>query len=308
MINRLLIRIKTAQLVYAYMQGSIDKLNSDEQMAQSFESSYQLYNFLLALIPAITDYRKTQLETARNKFMPTQEERFPNTRFADCRIARAIAEKSEVPDYCEKHGLLSDFDTDLYRNLLAEIEELPSYKTFMTQRDAPTLQDEKALWRDIFASVITRNAMLDLALENRNIYWNDDLSTVTQFVVKAINQIDPEKEEQNLSPKVFDRKEDSQFAHDLYHFALDHAHEYLQFIDQNADNWQVERMALMDKVVMICALAEIRNFPDIPVRISMNEYIELAKYYCAPDSARFVNGIVDKIVKQWKRDGVIFKA
>ena len=87
-----------------------------------------------------------------------------------------------------------------------------------------------------------------------------------------------------------------------------HAHEYLQLIDQNADNWQVERMALMDKVVMICALAEIRNFPDIPVRISMNEYIELAKYYCAPDSARFVNGIVDKIVKQWKRDGVIFKA
>lgn len=307
MINRLLIRIKTVQLVYAFMQGSIDKLNSNEQMAQSLESSYQLYNYLLGLVVKLTEYRQTQLEAARNKFIPTQEERFPNVRFAENRVAKCIAEKSEVLDYCEKHSLLSDFDTEMYRGLLEEIEKLPGYKKFMTQREQPTLDDEKELWKDIFAEVISRNAMLDATLESRNIYWNDDLATVTQFVVKAINKLDPEKDQMSVAP-MFVHNEDSKFARDLYNYALEDAHENLLLIDRNADNWQVDRMALMDKVIMVCALAEIKHFPEIAVRISMNEYIELAKHYCAPDSARFVNGILDKIIKQWKKDGVIFKA
>lgn len=307
MINRLLIRIKTVQLVYAFMQGSIDKLNSNEQMAQSLESSYQLYNYLLGLVVKLTEYRQTQLEAARKKFMPTQEERFPNVRFAENRVARCIAEKSEILDYCEKHSLLSDFDTEMYRGLLEEIEKLPGYKKFMTQREQPTLDDEKELWKDIFAEVISRNAMLDATLESRNIYWNDDLATVMQFVVKAINKLDPEKDQMSVAP-MFDRNDDSKFARDLYNYALEDAHENLLLIDKNADNWQVDRMALMDKVIMVCALAEIKHFPEIAIRISMNEYIELAKHYCAPDSARFVNGILDKIIKQWKKDGVIFKA
>ncbi len=306
MINRLLIRIKTVQLVYAFMQGSIDKLNSEEQMAQSLESSYQLYNYLLALVVKLTEYRQLQLDTARNKFMPTKEERFPNIRFAQNQVAKCIAEKSEVLDYCEKHELLSDFDTEMYRGILEEVEKLPAYKKFMTQAAIPGLEDEKELWKNIFAEVISRNALLDATLESRNIYWNDDLATVMQFVVKAINKIDPSKEQMNLA-QMFDHDEDRKFARDLYHFALEDAHENLNLIDSNADNWQVDRMALMDKVIMVCALAEIKHFPDIAVRISMNEYIELAKHYCAPDSARFVNGIVDKIVKQWKKDGVIFK-
>lgn len=307
MINRLLIRIKTSQLVYAYMQGSLDRLNSDEQLAKALESSYMLYNYLLALVVKLTDYRKTQLDNARNKFMPTQEERFPNMRFVNNSVAACIAQKSEVMEYCEKNNLLSDFDTETYRNMLEQIDQLPAYQQFMTQREIPTLEQEKELWHTIFAEVITRNPLFDATLEEKSIYWNDDLSTVTQFVVKAINQINPKNEMMKVA-KMFDRNEDGQFARDLFHYAIDEAHEYLDLIDRQADNWQLDRMALMDKVIMVCALAEIRHFTDIPVRISMNEYIELAKHYCAPDSARFVNGILDKIVKQWKADGVIFKA
>ena len=307
MINRLLIRIKTTQLVYAYMQGSLDRLNSDEQMTQSIESSYKLYNYLLALVVKITEYRRLQIENARNKFMPSQEERFPNIRFANNQIATCIAEKSEVLDYCEKNDLLSDFDTETYRSILDQIEQMPAYRQFMTQKEAPTIQQEKELWRDIFAEVITKNSMLDATLEEKSIYWNDDLSTVTQFVIKTINQINPDDVVIKIA-KMFERKEDSKFARDLFHHAIDEAHENLNLIDRSAENWQIDRMALMDKVIMICALAEIRNFPDIAVRISMNEYIELAKHYCAPESARFINGILDKIVKQWKHDGVIFKA
>ena len=307
MINRLLIRIKTVQLVYAYMQGSLDKIDCDVEMAQSIESSYQLYNYLLGLVVKLTEYRKTQLENARNKFLPTQEEKFPNARFANNRVAQCIVQKSGVMEYIEEHELMSDFDTETYRNLLEQIEALPSYQKFMTQRTQPTFEEEKELWKDIFAEVITRSTMLDATLEEKSIYWNDDLSTVTQFVVKAINQMKLEDEAIKVA-KMYDRNEDQKFAAALFHHSIDESHEYLTLIDQQASNWQVERMALMDKVIMVCALAEIKNFPDIAIRISMNEYIELAKHYCAPDSARFVNGIVDKIVKEWKSEGVIFKA
>ena len=307
MINRLLIRIKTVQLVYAYMQGSLDRMNCDEEMAQSIESSYQLYNYLLALVVKLTDYKKSQLENARNKFLPTQEERFPNARFANNQVAKCIVEKSNVMNYVEEHELMSDFDADTYRHLLDQIEALESYKTFMSQKEQPTFEQEKELWKDIFAQVITRDAQLDAILEEKSIYWNDDLSTVTQFVVKAINQMNLNAEVVKVA-KMYDRKEDQNFARELFHHAINESHDYLELIDQHASNWQVERMALMDKVVMICALAEIRNFEDIASRISINEYIELAKHYCAPDSARFVNGIVDKITKEWKKDGVIFKA
>lgn len=307
MINRRLIRIKTVQLVYAYMQGSLDAMNSNEQMAQSIEASYQLYNYLLALVVKLTDYRKMQLENARKKFLPTQEERFPNTRFAYNRVAQCIAEKSSVMDYVSEHELMSDFDTETYRSILEQIENLESYQKFMSQKENPSFEQEKELWKEIFAEVITRNDKLDTTLEEKSIYWNDDLATVTQYVVKAINQMNPEKDTIKVA-KMFERNEDQKFSKELFLHATEEANEYLKLIDTHAENWQVERMALMDKVIMICALAEIRNFIDIAVRISINEYIEIAKHYCAPDSARFVNGILDKIAKEWKKEGVIVKA
>lgn len=307
MINRLLIRIKTVQLVYAYMQGSMERLTSDDQLATSLESGYELYNYLLALIVKVTDYRKMQLETGKNKFMPTAEERRPNTRFADNRVAAIIAEKSNVMQYCEEHKLLSDFDTEMYRSLLDQIMETEAYKQFMTQKSAPTFDEEKELWKVILQQVFNNNAQLDAALEEKSIYWNDDVTTITEFVIKAINKMKEDDEEMKLAP-MFTRNDDRKFAVELFHHAIDEASEYEKLIGESAANWHIDRMPLMDKVIMITALAEIKNFFDIPTRISMNEYIELAKHYCAPDSARFVNGILDKIVKEWKKEAVITKA
>lgn len=306
MINRLLIRIKTVQLVYAYMQGSLDRVNSDDQMANSLESAFQLYNYLQALIVKVTEYRQQQIEAGRNKFMPSAEERCPNTRFADNRIAKIIREKSQILEYCEEHHLLSDFDTELYRSLLTQIMESEAYKQFMEQRNTPTLDDEKTLWKEILQQIFPKSEKLDEVLEEKNIYWNDDLSTIIEFVLKSINKLKEDTEEIKLA-EMFNRKEDRKFAVELFHHAMDEAADYEKLIGENADNWQTDRIALMDRVIMIVALAEIKNFFDIPVRISMNEYIELAKHYCAKDSTRFVNGILDKIVKEWKKEGVISK-
>ena len=307
MINRLLIRIKTIQLVYANIQSDQPRFACDEELTLSLESSYKLYNYLLGLIVKVTDYRNEQIETARNKYLPTREERFPNTRFVNNQVAKLIRENSTILDYCEEHGLFGDFDTETYRAILDKVDQNPLYLAYMSQPDTPTFEQDRELWKEIFTTIIPSCEKLDETLEEKNIYWNDDLATIIQFVVKTLSSLRPTVEMvKTLS--MFNSKDDEEFALSLFHHAIDECHEYLELIDQTAKNWEANRMAMMEKVIMICALAEIKNFPDIAIRISLNEYIELAKYYCKADSARFINGILDRIVSQWKADGLVFKA
>lgn len=307
MINRLLIRIKTTQLVYAFIQGEQPRFTCDDEFMTSIESSYQLYNYLLGLIVKVTDYRKSQIEAARNKYLPTKDERYPNTRFIDNRIAKLISENSTILDYCEEHELFSDFDTETYRAILDQVEVHPLYMAYMSQPQAPTFEQDLELWKEIFNTIIPACPKLDDTLEEKNIYWNDDLTTIVQFVVKTISKL-KENTEQVKVLDMFRNDDDRKFAVNLFHHAIDESHEYLQLIDKTAENWEASRIAMMEKVIMICALAEIKNFPEIAIRISLNEYIELAKHYCKADSARFINGILDRIVGQWKAEGLVFKA
>lgn len=305
MINRLLIRIKTVQLLYANIVSNQPRFLCDEELMASFESSYELYNYLLALIVKVTDFRREEMERARNKYLPTQEERFPNERFVNNKIARQIKENSSVMQYCEEHELFNDFDTDLYRTIFERIEQNPLYLAYMSQKDTPNLRQDMELWKEVFNTIIPNCQELDDALESKNIYWNDDLTTIIQFIVKTISHIKEGSEVKTLD--LFRAEDDRQFAIDLFHYAIDQSSELMNLINETATNWEGSRIAMMEKVIMICALAEIRNFQLIPLRISLNEYIELAKHYCSAESARFINGIVDKIVEQWKKDGVIFK-
>lgn len=306
MINRLLIRIKIVQLVYAYLQGGQARYMCEEELLRSLESSYKLYNYLLALIAHITDYRRELIEAARNKYLPTQEERFPNTRFIDNRIASLVRDHSHILNYCEEHGLTNDFDTPVYRALFDEIAKSPVYLAYMSQPQLPTFEQDKELWKTIFNTIIPNSEPLDNALEEKDIYWNDDLTTVNTFVVKTLHKMQADDEMIETAP-MFKSEEDKHFATELFRTVIDHAHEYLPMIDRVANNWELDRMAVMDKVVMICAIAEIVAFPDIPVRISLNEYIELSKHYSSFKSAHFVNGILDKIVKELRAEGIPYK-
>lgn len=307
MINRLLIRIKTVQLTYACLQSNEPRMYVDEHLTEAVEASQKLYNFLLALIVKVTDYRRKQLEAAKNKFLPTKAELNPNTRFVDNQVARMISERSEVLDYCEKEQLTSDFDTELYRTLLEAISQLDSFEQYMNSRTAPTLEEDKALWLEVMNTIIPQCEKLDEVLEERNIYWNDDLTTVLKAVVRTIERLKPTTE-MIKAGKTFTREDDRQYALDLFHYALEEYNENVRLIDTIAPNWEADRMAMMDKVVMACALSEIKHFPDIATAISINEYVELSKHYCSNNSSRFINGILDKIVKKWKEEKVIVKA
>ena len=306
MINRLLIRIKTVQLVYACLQSEEPRIFADGMLRESLEATQKLYNYLLALIVKVTDYRRQQILAAKGKFLPTREELNPNTRFVDNKLAQMIAEKSEAVDYCEREGLTSDFDTELYRTILEAIEQSESFGQYMSQREVPTFEQDKELWLEILTTIFPQCEKLDEVLEERDIYWNDDLTTVLKALTRMIQRLKPERE---MVPagKLFLKEEDERFALDLFHYALDEYYDNVKLIDAITPNWEAERIAMMDKVIISCALSEIRHFPDIAIAISINEYIELAKHYCSAKSASFANGVIDKITTTWRADHVIFK-
>lgn len=294
-------------MVYACLQSEQPRFMMNEVLLESVDASQKLYNYLLALIVKVTDYRRAQFEQARNKYLATSEDLNPNTRFTDNQIPALISKNSEVIDYCEQKQLTSDFDTDLYRSLFEAIEQCPLYQQYMSQPSAPTFEQDRALWVEILNQVFPDNEKLDEALELKNIFWNDDLTTVLQMVVKTISKLTPDTELIE-SVKTFRTDEDMKFAKELLQFALEDYYEHVRLINAVAPNWESDRMMLMDKVIMSTALAEIKHFPDIAVAISINEYIELAKHYCSPKSARFINGILDKIVKEWRAEKKIIKA
>ncbi|MBP5499388.1 MAG: hypothetical protein J6Y05_01665 [Bacteroidales bacterium] len=306
MINRLLIRIKTVQLVYACLQSEEPRIYADEKLRESLEATQKLYNYLLALIVKVTDYRRQQIEAAKGKFLPTREDLNPNTRFIDNKLARMIAEKSEAVEYCEREGLTSDFDTELYRSILEAIEQGETFGQYMKQREVPTFEQDKELWLEILTTIFPQCEKLDEVLEERDIYWNDDLTTVLKALTRMIQRLKPERE---MIPagKLFQNEEDERFALDLFHYSLDEYFDNVKLIDAITPNWEAERIAMMDKVIISCALSEIRHFPDIAIAVSVNEYIELAKHYCSAKSASFANGVIDKIATSWRADHVIFK-
>lgn len=306
MINRLLIRIKTAQLTYACLQSE-ERIYADEKLMEAIDASQKLHNFLLALIVKVTDYRREQIEAAKNKWLPTESDLNPNMRFVENGVAKLIKESSEVVQQCQEEGLTSDFDTELYRDLLESIEQNEVYQAYCKQTEKPTFTQDKELWVELLNNVFPQCEKLDEVMEERNIYWNDDLTTVLQAVVRFVKALKPAAEILTAT-KTFKNEDDRRFALDLFHKSIEEYYENVRLINATASNWEAERMAMMDKVVMSCALTEIRNFPDIAVAISINEYIELAKHYCSHNSARFINGIIDRIVKEWRSNKVIIKA
>lgn len=306
MINRLLIRVKVTQVVYSMLQNGTQRMYADEAFLDSVDATRKLQDFLLALIVNVTKYRQEQIETARNKYMPTQEDLYPNTRFVDNKLAKLIAENEDIMTRCEEEGLLSDFDTEMYRALMTAISAHPAYMQYMSQKEWPDFNQDKALWVEIMNTVVPECHELYEVMEERNIYWNDDLTTALTFTVRTLEGIKPTTDVIRMG-KNFRNDDERRYAMDLYHYALDEVHENMKLIDQNATNWELERMPLLDKVIMCCALSEIRHFIEIPTAVSINEYVELSKHYCSYKSSKFINGVIDKIVRQWKEEKIIVK-
>ena len=308
MINRVLIRLKVVQILYAYYQNEGKSLEAAEkELFYSLSKAYDLYHYLLLLMVEVTRFADRRIDNRRNKLRPTEEDLNPNTRFIDNAFMAQLAQNKQLEEYSNNQKRTWEDEGEFIKRLFAAIEETKAYQEYMS-KDALTYEDDRELWRKLYRSLIAQNEQIDEILEEQSLYWNDDKAIVDTFVLKTIKRFEPENgADQELMPEYRDEM-DTEFARKLFRNAIVGAEPYRKMIAENTKNWDMERIAFMDVLIMQVALAEIFSFPSIPVSVTLNEYVEIAKMYSTPKSASFINGMLDTIVNKLKEEGKLNKA
>ena len=307
MINRVLIRLKIVQIVYAYYQNGGKNLDTAEkELFFSLSKSYDLYNYLLLLMVEITKQAERKQHVAKNKLLPTAEELYPNTKFVDNRFIAQLEVNKQLNDFVVNQKKTWANEEEFVKQLFEKIQETDIYKEYMAS-DTSSYEEDRELWRKLYKKVIFNNEELDRVLEDQSLYWNDDKEIVDTFVLKTIKRFEEENgANQELLPE-FKSEEDKDFARRLFRRTLLNADYYRHLISENTRNWDLDRVAFMDVVIMQIALAEILSFPNIPISVSLNEYVEIAKLYSTSKSGAFINGTLDGIVKLLQKENKLTK-
>lgn len=278
----------------------------------SLTKAYDLYHSLLNLAIQITDLQATRLDAAKHKYMPTEADLHPDTRFIDNRFIAALRANPELKEYGRHHAIswADNGENTTLRIILNAILESETYRAYMAAPGSSWERDCE-LWREIFRKIILPGDALAEALESMSIFWNDDLEIMGTFVTKTIKQYAGSKKEGadiHLLPKYKD-DEDARFGMTLFTDVIEHREEYRGLIDRfiNPEQWDTERLAFMDIVVMMAAIAELLRFPGIPVPVTLNEYIEIANSYSTPRSGQFVNGVLFSVLNYLKAENMLDK-
>ncbi len=307
MISRRLLRIKVLQAAYAHFKsgsGSLDK--SEKELFFSIGKTYELYLSIYLLIVDLARYARRRIDLARSKLSPTWEDLNPNTRFADNRLVIHLENHQLLNSLLNKHRISWAANPELIRELYNQLTGSEFYQSYMTEEESSWKSDRKFVLRLLHETILL-SGPVDAVLEERSIFWNDDLEFAVQMVEKSLK-----KYEGDNSPPVpvfplFKDDDDRVFAKNLFRNIIMNHEEYEQFIDHHTRNWDVERIAFMDILIMELAIAEILGNESIPTRVSFNEYIEIAKYYSTQKSSNFINGILDKIIQQLREQNRIVK-
>ena len=307
MINRVLIRLKIIQVVYAYYKNSGKSLKAaEDEVFFSLSKAYDLYKFLLLLIVALTRYASDRIAFNMRKVRPTEEDLNPNLKFVNNRLAAQLEANDDLIKFSEKSKLDWVNYSDFLRRLLDSIVESDIYKEYMAS-ETSSYEEDRELWRKLYKNFVFNNEELDILLEELSLYWNDDKAIVDTFVLKTIKRFNEEGGmNQQLLPEYKD-DEDMEYAHRLFKATIQNAEEYRKMMSDNSKNWDMSRLAFMDVIIMQTALAEVMTFPQIPLNVTLNEYVEIAKYYSTPKSSSFINGLLDTIIKNLKKDNKINK-
>lgn len=307
MINRILIRIKVLQIVYSFYQnGNNDLKVAENELLFSLRKSYDLYHYFLLLIIEVTNLQQRTLDAKKSKYMPTHAELNPNTRLVDNRFAAQVSTNAALQKYVAEQGLSWANDEDFIKNVLDIILASDLYNEYLDNEN-DSYETDKEFWRSVFKKLICGNEQIEDFLEDKSIYWNDDIEIIETFTLKTIKKFEEKNgDKQELLP-MFKDLEDQSFAIKLFRQSLLKGVEFRERINKHMKNWETERIANMDLIIMQVALAEIMTFPSIPINVTLNEYIDTAKYYSTPKSGVFINGILDSIVTELKKEKVLLK-
>ena len=279
---------------------------AEKELFYSLSKAYDLYKYLLLLMIEVTQFAERRIDNRRNKLRPTYEDLNPNTRFIDNAFMAQLMQNAQLEEFRANQKRTWDDEGDFVKHLFERIEQTKAYQEYM-KKETLTYEDDRELWRKLYRTTIGQNETIDEILEEQSLYWNDDKAIVDTFVLKTIKRFEPENgAEQELMPEYKD-DEDKEFARKLLRTAITGAETYRKLMENNAKNWDMERFAFMDILIMQVALAEIFAFPSIPVSVTLNEYVEIAKMYSTPKSGGFINGMLDSIVNQLKSENKLNK-
>lgn len=307
MINREIIRIKIVQLTYAYYQNGNKNIDSAEkELFFSLSKAYDLYNYLLSLIVAVTHESRRHLEVAQAKAKREGTE-MPSSKFAYNKFAMQLEENKMLNEFMETQKKSWNSEPEFLKKLFLQISESQIYQEYMASDD-DSYDADRELWRKIYRTLIQDNDNIDAILEEQSLYWNDDKGIVDTFVIKTIKRFEEKnKSKQELLPE-YDSEEDRDYARKLFRSTIMNADEYQHFMSEASRNWDFNRLAYMDVVIMQIAIAEMMTFPSIPISVTINEFVEIAKLYCTPRSSGYINGMLDTIARHLINTGRLLKS
>ena len=307
MISRRLLRIKALKALYAHLKSESESLMASEKtLIASIDKTYDLYFQMLSLIVEVARYADERQQAAMQKKLPTYEDLNPNRKFVENVVVHLIAESDSVNDYLAAHKLSWARYPELIKALYLQLEQSEYYKKYMTSQER-SFREDLALVTDFYTNELESSEMLEEVLDEQSILWNDDLGFALIMVTRTLSNMRQSHRDVKVLPK-FKSEEDLEFAKELFEKAAVNYDSNLEVIEQFTRNWDIERIAFMDNVIMVTAMAELISFPSIPVKVTLDEYIEIAKYYSTASSSTFINGVLDKVVNTLTEEGRINKS
>jgi N utilization substance protein B len=308
MISRRLLRIKALTALYAFNRREDDDLaRAEKELTFSIGKTYDLYHYLLLLLIDIADIANEKIDQALLKNIPTHQDLNPNRRFADNLVISQIRNNADLKKHISSNKISWVNYSHIPRLLYNKMIDWDVYIDYMSCDTANYQADKKFIIR-MFTEFLSGSEDLLACLEEQSIYWNDDMEFVVVMIEKTIKKLKFDSIEETPLMPLFKNDEDKEFVKILFRKAIVNSKRTSELIDSNTTNWEVERIALMDILVMQLAITEVVEFPEIPVKVTLNEYIEIAKYYCTSKSSTFVNGILDNIIKEIREKGLINKS
>lgn len=313
MLSRRHLRIKALQALYAFFQSMNDRIDTGEkELFKSINKIYEIYIYQLSLLLEIVEFANKRLEENKKKFFPTEDDLNPSSRFINNKVIEQIANNKDFRKHHDLYKINWKDQEDMIRKIYMEIRDGEDYKNYMANPDNSYTDD-----RDIILKILKKNILrsenVHYFFEEQNIHWSDDFFTANMLAVKSIKHYKPEFGEDHKLPTLFksndfdDSDEDREFVKNLFRKTIVKTEEYETLIEAKVKNWEMERIAVMDILLIKMALVELIEFNSIPIKVSLNEYIELAKMYSTPKSKVFVNGVLDKLIADLKEKKQIIK-
>lgn len=312
MINRTLVRTKVVQTLFAHYKSSDQTpLAARKTLLAKFASTYNLYVMMLNFADELTTFAEEQIAENQRRAAVLHQQYNANRNFVNNRVAQQIFNNRRLRNYMENEHLRWDVGMSAIESTYKQLLDTPFYKEFMAL-ESPSYEDEKNLWRKIYSQLLLENDNLNAALEEMEVAldqegWTVDMDMVITYVVKTIKRFKETDNDELPLLDMFGSEEELSFAKDLLQWSIELGEENKNLIASALQNWEADRVAYMDQIILMVALTEIRRCNDIALEISMNEYIEIAKEYSSDKSYVFINGVLNRVVNDLKAENQLFK-